>query len=98
MPIFFPFATIKMVSISAESRCARKEVSSPQPMQQSKQMWRPKSIVVKEHTRALSCDTLRRNVRKEWRPKLKRKVEHAGQSKPPQQNVLERIHFPQQGN
>ena len=37
----FPSATINMVSISAENKRTRKEASSSQPVQCSKQVWRP---------------------------------------------------------
>ena len=90
-----PLATMNMVSISAENKHTRKDVSSSQPMQHSRQAWRPKSIVVKENTRTLSCDASKKNERKEWRPKLKRRSETRGQSKPPRQSVFQRLHFPQ---
>ena len=90
----FTSTTINMVSISTESKCTMKEASSSQLVQQSKQVQRPKSIVIKEHTRALNYDTSRRNERKEWRPKLERRVEHMGQFKPPRQSVFERIQSP----
>ena len=71
----FPSTTFNIVSIIAECKHARKEASSFQPVQQSKQVRRPKSIVVKEHTRALNYDSSKRNERKEWRPKFERKTE-----------------------
>ena len=78
----FPLATINMVSISAKSKRAWKEALSSQLVQHSKQVWRLKSIVVKENTRTLSHDVSRKNERKEWRPKLERRIETGRQSKP----------------
>ena len=78
----FPSVMTNMVSISTESKYTRKETSSFQPIQQSKQVWRPKSIVVKEHTRALSYDSSKKIKKEQWRPKLEKKTRHGGQSNP----------------
>ena len=74
----FPLAAINMVSISTESKRARKEALSSQPVQCSKQVWRPKSVVVKENTRAQSHEGSRKNERKEWRPRPERRIETWG--------------------
>ena len=66
----FPSATINMVSISVENRHTRQEASSSQPVQCSKQIWRPKSMVVKEKTRTLSYEPFRKNEKKELVPKF----------------------------
>ena len=64
----FPSATINMVSISVESKRANKEISSSQHIQHSKQVWKPKSMAVKEHSRTLSSSYERRNGKNvSWR-------------------------------
>ena len=60
----FPIA-INMVSISAETKRDKKKASSSQLMQCSKQVWRPKLIVVKENTKILSHSVLRNKAKKE---------------------------------
>ena len=79
----FRSATINMVSILAENRHAKKGASSSQLKQYSKQVWRPKLVVAKENTTTLSHDVSRKNERKEWRPRVEKRVETRGQSKPP---------------
>ena len=91
----FPSATINMVSTSAENKRTRKEASSSQHIQRSKQVWRPRSMVVKEKTRALSYDASRKNEKKKWMPKFQGKIEIRGQHEQPWQSVFQRIQFPQ---
>ena len=92
----FLTATINRVSISTENKRARKEVSSSQPIQSTKQVWRPRSIVVKENTRAQSHEESRKNERKEWRPRPERKIEHSSRHVPYWQSVFQRLQFPRQ--
>ena len=92
----FPSDAINMVSISVENKHARKEASSAQHVQHCKQIWRPKLIVIKENNKNLSHDISRKSERKEWRPRLKRRVETGGQPKPPWQSIFQRLQFPQQ--
>ena len=90
----FPSVNINMVSISAENKRDKKEASSSQPVQYSKQVWRRKLIVVKENTKALSHEGSRKSERKECRLKPKRRIETTGRYESPRQGVLQRLQFP----
>ena len=84
----FPVATINMVSISIECKRARKEASSLQPIQRIKQVWRSKSMVVKEHFGNLIHDYARKNNKQVWKPKFKVRIKHGGQFELPRQNIF----------
>ena len=50
----FPSVTINMVSMSAECKCIEKDLEKVRLSKPSKQVWRTKSVIVKDHCKELS--------------------------------------------